>query len=112
ASYAAHGIQIEPVITDNAYAYRNSRAFKDAAADLGIVQKFIRPHCPWTNGKVEHLNRTLATEWAYSRPWTSNTDRAEALPAWLEHYNLDRPHLGIGGLRPIDRVNNAVGQYT
>lgn len=112
AFYASHGIRIERVISDNAFAYRNSRAFRDVAANLGIVQKFIRPHCPWTNGKVERLNRTLATEWAYSRPWTSNTERAAALPDWLEHYNLDRPHLGIGGLRPIDRVHNPAGQYS
>ena len=112
AFYAGHGIRIERVISDNAFAYRNSRVFRDTAADLGIVQKFIRPHCPWTNGKVERLNRTLSTEWAYSRIWSSNADRAAALPAWLEHYNLERPHLGIGGLTPIDRVNNAAGQYT
>lgn len=23
------------------------------------VQEFIRPHCPWQNGKVEQLDRTL-----------------------------------------------------
>lgn len=112
AFYASFGIRIERVISDNAFAYRNSRDFKRVTADLGIVQKFIRPHCPWTNGKVERLNRTLAAEWAYSRPWVSNTERADALPGWLEHYNLERPHLGIGGLRPIDRVNNAPGQYS
>ncbi|GIG36282.1 IS481 family transposase [Cellulomonas pakistanensis] len=112
AFYAGHGIRIERVISDNAFAYRNSRVFHATAADLGIVQKFIRPHCPWTNGKVERLNRTLATEWAYSRIWSSNADRAAALPAWLQHYNLERPHLGIGGLTPIDRVNNATGQYS
>jgi transposase InsO family protein len=112
AFYSAHGMTVERVISDNAFAYRNSRAFRDTAAELGIVQKFIRPHCPWTNGKVERLNRTLATEWAYSRTWSSNADRAAALPAWLKHYNLERPHLGIGGLTPIDRVNNAAGQYS
>jgi len=111
AFYSAHGIRIERVISDNAFAYRNSRVFHQTAADLGIVQTFIRPHCPWTNGKVERLNRTLATEWAYSRIWSSNADRAAALPTWLQHYNLERPHLGIGGLRPIDRVNNATSQY-
>lgn len=112
AFYASYGIRIERVISDNAFCYRNSRAFKTTAADLGIVQKFIRPHCPWTNGKVERLNRTLATEWAYARPYDTNAERAAALPTWLEHYNLDRPHLGIGGMRPIDRVNNATSQYS
>lgn len=112
AFYASHGITVERVISDNARNYRASRAFRDTATHLGITLKFIRPHCPWTNGKVERLNRTLAREWAYAQVFTSNTERAEALPTWLEHYNLDRPHLGIGGLRPIDRVNNAAGQYS
>lgn len=113
AYFAAHGIaRIERVITDNAFAYRPGTGFAMAVARLGARQKFIRPHCPWTNGKAERLNRTFATEWAYARVWTSNTERAAALPRWLEHYNMNRPHLGIGGIRPIDRVNNAAGQYS
>ena len=110
--YATHGITVERVLSDNAKNYRISRDFRAAAALLGIAQKFIRPHCPWTNGKVERLNRTLATEWAYSQVFTSNTQRANLLPTWLEHYNLERPHLGIGGQRPIDRINNAASQYS
>lgn len=110
--YAEHGIRIERIITDNAFAYRHSREFRDACVELGIEQRFIRPHCPWTNGKVERLNRTLATEWAYSRVWTSYDERTAALPTWLDYYNLERPHLGIGGQRPIDRVNKGPGQYT
>ena len=112
AFYAAHGITIERVLTDNAKNYRESRAFGDAAVAIGATRKFIRPHCPWTNGKVERFNRTLAWEWAYSRPFASNDERAQLLPTWLEHYNLERPHLGIGGRSPISRVNNAAGQYT
>lgn len=30
----------------------------------------------------------------------------------LNHYNLDRAHLGIGSKIPIDRINNRRGQYT
>lgn len=110
--YAALGIRIEAVITDNAFAYRRSRAFTEACAQLGIKQRFIRPAHPWTNGKVERLNRTLASEWAYSRAWATNQERAAALPKWLNYYNLERPHLGIGGQRPIDRVNNGLRQNT
>jgi transposase InsO family protein len=112
AFYDTLGVTVERVITDNAFAYRNSGAFKAVIATHGITQKFIKPHCPWTNGKVERLNRTLATEWAYSRPWNSNAERAAALPAWLDYYNLERAHLGIGGKTPIDRINNGRGQYT
>lgn len=112
AFYATVGVRVERVISDNAFAYRRSSAFRAVIAEHKITQKFIKPHCPWTNGKVERLNRTLATEWAYARPWTSNSDRAAALPAWLDYYNLDRAHLGIGGHTPIDRINNGRGQYS
>lgn len=111
AFYATLGVKVERVISDNAFAYRHSAAFRSVIDAHGITQKFIRPHCPWTNGKVERLNRTLATEWAYARAYASNTERAEALPAWLDYYNLDRAHLGIGGKTPIDRINNGRGQY-
>ncbi|CAA9271862.1 MAG: Mobile element protein [uncultured Arthrobacter sp.] len=104
AFFNACGIErIERILTDNAFAYRNSAAFQQAAADLGAVQRFIKPHCPWTNGKAERFNRTLATEWAYARTYTSNTDRTHALDPWLRHYNTERIHTGIG-TTPINRV--------
>lgn len=57
----------------SAFAYRYSAAFRDVIDTHGITQKFITPHCPWTDGKVKRLNRTLATVWACARLWTSNT---------------------------------------
>lgn len=111
AFYTGLGVRVQRVISDNAFAYRRSRVFRAVIDAHGITQKFIKPHCPWTNGKVERLNRTLAVEWAYAHAWNSNQDRADALRSWLEYYNLDRAHLGIGGKTPIDRVNNGRGQY-
>lgn len=106
AYFADHGIaHIERLMTDNAFSYRHSADVKQVCADLSIVQKFIRPHCPWQNGKVERLNRTLATEWAYRQPFTSNTDRQAALAPWLEHYNNERRHSALGGLPPISRLS-------
>ena len=103
--FAGHGIdRIERVITDNAFAYRNSTAFRQAVADLGAVQRFIKPHCPWTNGKAERFNRTLQTEWAYRQVFTSSNQRQAALAPWLQHYNTERIHSGIG-TPPITRVS-------
>lgn len=105
AFFAANGIpRIERVISDNAFAYRNSQAFKAAVAEIGAVQRFIKPRCPWTNGKIERLNRTLATEWAYRQIFTSNAERTAALDPWLNYYNTERIHTGIGGT-PISRVS-------
>ncbi len=103
AYFATHGIpHIERVMTDNAWAYQHS--IKAACAQLGARQKFIKPHCPWQNGKVERLNRTLATEWAYRQAFTSNDQRAAALAPWIEHYNTQRRHSALGGHPPISRL--------
>jgi len=106
AHFAAAGItKIERVLSDNAFAYRHSAAFKDAVAVLGAQQRFIKPHCPWTNGKVERFNRTLQAEWAYRQPFTSNTARTEALAPWLQHYNHERNHSALNGLPPGSRLS-------
>ena len=103
AYFAAHGItRIDRVMTDNAWAYRWS--LREVCTDLGAKQIFIKPHCPWQNGKVERLNRTLATEWAYRQAFTTNTQRAAALALWLEHYNTVRRHSALGGHPPTSRL--------
>jgi transposase InsO family protein len=105
AYFAEKGItQIERVMTDNAFAYRHSSEVKRVCAALGAKQKFIKPHCPWQNGKVERLNRTLASEWAYRQAFTSNADRVAALAPWLEHYNTVRRHSALGGKPPVSRL--------
>ena len=101
--FAAHGItRIQRLITDNAWAYRYS--LREVCAQNGIRQKFIKPHCPWQNGKVERFNRTLATEWAYRQVYTSNDQRTNALAPWLEHYNNERRHSALGGRPPASRL--------
>lgn len=106
AFFASAGItRIERVMSDNARNYRTSGAFQGALAALGARHVLIRPHCPWTNGKVERLNRTLLREWAYSQVFTSNAERAACLPQWLEHYNTRRRHSSLGGLPPISRLS-------
>jgi transposase InsO family protein len=65
----------------------------------------VHPTRPaWTNGKAERFNRTLQTEWAYARPWTSNDARTAALDGWLELYNTARSHSALGGRPPITRI--------
>jgi transposase InsO family protein len=106
AFFAAHGIgRIERVMTDNAFGYRRSADFQGALADLGARHILIRPHCPWTNGKSERLNRTLLREWAYGRIFGTNAERAACLPSFLEHYNTRRRHSSLGGLPPISRLS-------
>ena len=89
-----------------------SRDFAAALAATCTVHKRTRPYRPQTNGKVERFHRTLATEWAYARPYSSETARRRALPAWLHLYNHHRHHTALGGLPPASRVTNLSGPYT
>ncbi|MFD8284841.1 integrase core domain-containing protein, partial [Streptomyces solisilvae] len=54
----------------------------------------------------------LLDEWAYLRPYTSNEERTAALTDFLHNYNHHRCHTALGGHPPINRVNNASGQYS
>ncbi|MFI7360341.1 IS481 family transposase [Streptomyces avidinii] len=111
AFFTAHGITVERVLTDNGACYK-SKLFTQALTAAGITHKRTRPYRPQTNGKVERFNRTLLDEWAYLRPYTSNTERTAALADFLHTYNHHRCHTALGGHPPITRVNNPAGQYT
>jgi transposase InsO family protein len=114
AWFAAHGIdQIERVMTDNAFAYRHSRAWQQALAELGAEARFTRAYRPQTNGKAERFNRTLLEEWAYRQVFDSSAQRSAALPGFLHTYNHHRTHTALGGNPPISRVavNDLTGHY-
>ena len=110
AFFAAHGIVVARVLTDNGACYR-SHAWRDQLATAGIAHKRTRPYRPQTNGKVERLNRTLLTEWAYAQVFTSGQQRTAAQKHWLYTYNHHRAHTALGGRTPVSRVNNLPGHY-
>jgi transposase InsO family protein len=109
AFFAAHGIAVDAVLTDNA---KNYLGVDFTAALDGIEHRRIRPYTPRTNGKIERFNRTLLEEWAYVRPYVSDAARTRALARWLHSYNHHRCHTALGGEPPISRVNNVSGQYS
>ena len=110
AVFAAEGITIRAVMTDNGPCYR-SKVFTTA---LGKRVKHLRtrPYRPQTNGKVERFNRTLATEWAYAETYLSEQIRAATYQQWIHSYNHHRPHTALGGLVPAARVHNLTGNYS
>ena len=104
--FADHGIVVERVMTDNAFAYVRSRDFAQALAETGVRRHVrTRPWRPQTNGKVERFNQTLKREWAYQRIYTSTAARTARLDRWLHEYNHHRFHHAVHG-PPITRVNN------
>ncbi len=96
---------VQAVMTDNALAYRNSRDFKAALAQLGARHILTPPRTPRWNGKAERFIRTLDQEWAHARTWTSSTERNRALPSFLRYYNRRRPHTSLSDRPPTSRVH-------
>jgi transposase InsO family protein len=105
AHFAALGVRVERVMTDQAKNYVLSRDFQGALATMGARHLITRPYRPQTNGKVERFNRTALEEWAYVRLYRSNDARLKLLPRWLETYNRTRPHTALGGRPPASRIS-------
>jgi transposase InsO family protein len=103
AFFTDNGVTVRRILTDNGGNYR-SQAFAGVAGAHSIRLKRTRPYRPQTNGKAEAFNRILQNEWAYSRPFNSNTERLAELPAYLDYYNHHRPHGGIRGATPASRL--------
>jgi transposase InsO family protein len=108
--YAGHEIRIERVLTDNGTCFK--RRWAEACAQRGVAVRKTRPYRPQTNGKVERFIRTLLELWAYAYPYTNERERAVALAPALESYNRFRRHRALGGLTPLQRVNNLSGTNT
>lgn len=110
AWFAARGVRVRAVISDNGSAYI-SHAYAHALRELGLRHLRIRPGRPRTNGKAERLIQTLLNEWAYARVYGSSTERSQALPLYLERYNYRRPHGSLGHQPPASRLNNLPSNY-
>jgi len=108
--YAVHGIVVERVLTDNGTCFKHRWA--EACSEHGIAVRKTRAYRPQTNGKAERFIRTLLERWAYAYPYERESQRLAALSPALDFYNRFRPHRALGGLAPLQRVNNLPGTYS
>jgi transposase InsO family protein len=116
AHFAAFGIRVERLMTDNGNAYR-SAIHALACKALGIKHLRTRPYRPRTNGKAERFIRTMLGGWAYGAIYRDSDERRRALTGWLDFYNRRRPHRSLGRQAPIERLhalnrNNVLGPYS
>ena len=103
--YDQLGISCERVITDNGACYK-SRLWHQACGRTGTTVKKTRPRRPQTNGKVERFHRTLLEEWAYIRPWHSDTQRTLAHTGFIHFYNHHRAHGALGWATPTSIIQD------
>jgi transposase InsO family protein len=103
AWYRSLGIRPERVMTDNGSGYV-SHTFRGTVAQLGARHLRTQPSTPRTNGKAERFIQSALREWAYARPYRSSGMRIAAMHPWIRYYNRERPHMGIRGLSPQQRL--------
>lgn len=99
----AQGVSVERVLSNNGSAYR-SRLVARLVRRLAIQHSRTSPSRPQTNGKVERWIRTVLSECLYLEVFVSSEERRLALARFIEYDNEVRPHLGIGGRTPRQRL--------
>jgi transposase InsO family protein len=109
AAVAAYGVPAE-ILTDNGAQYvtwRGKSQFTRELEKLGIRQIVARPRRPQTLGKIERFWGTLWRECIESSVFVDLADARTRIGLFIDYFNLQRPHQGIGGLVPADRFFHA-----
>jgi transposase InsO family protein len=109
AAMAAYGAP-EEILTDNGSQYitwRGKSQFTRELEKRGIKQIVARPRRPQTLGKIERFWGSLWRECVETAVFLDLADARQRIGLWIDHYNLQRPHQGIGGLVPADRFFEA-----
>jgi len=109
AALASHAAP-EEVLTDNGSQYvtwRGKSAFSRELEKRGIRQVVASPRRPQTLGKVERFWGTLWRECVEAAVFVDLGDARTRIGLFIDHYNFQRAHQGIGGLVPADRFFGA-----
>ena len=99
------GIDCERVLTDNGSCYK-SGLWHRVCAETNTKVKKTRPRRPQTNGKIERYHRILNEEWAYIRPWNSETERTLGYDQFVHFYNHHRSHGALNWATPISTIRD------
>ena len=102
--------RVERIQTDNGAEFQS--AFHYHVLDRGIGHVYIRPATPRLNGKVERSHRIDADEFYRMLDGVVIDDAGvfnERLREWEDFYNFNRPHGGLGGQTPYERLRLKTG---
>ena len=106
--------KIQEILTDRGfvfYSWHGANRFERYLQLEGIDQAHARPHHPQTLGKIEACNRQLQRELLRRVHFLSVQEAQGAIELWVEHYNYERTHQGLGGLlAPADRFHGRANQ--
>ena len=113
AAMRRHGAP-EQVLTDNGKVFtarfgrgKGMVLFDRICHENGIRHLLTAPRSPTTTGKVERFHKTVRSEFLAGRTFASLEEAQTALDEWVNHYNAERPHQGIGMTPPLRRFELA-----
>ncbi len=89
---------------------RNHTQFQEYLDDQQIEHIVAEPHSPQTQGKIERLMQTIRKELLTRVKFSGFADAKAQIQKFIEGYNFERPHQGIGGKRPSDRFHGVVNE--
>jgi len=99
---------VECHYSDNGGEYKGGadHVFMAACKRFGLSQKFTQPYHPWTNGKAERFIKTIIHEWLRKNTFKSYEERRSSLYKFIDEYNHTRPHMGLNGKTPSQRLSS------
>lgn len=71
--------------------------------EWGVEQTFAPVGRPTGNAITERVILTMKAELIWARDWESAQELREALEAWLQRYNHQRPHESLGWMTPAQK---------
>ena len=102
---AAYGLPKE-ILTDRGaqfHSWKGMSGFEELLARYGIKHAMARAHNPSCNGKIESVHRNLQKELLWRKYMENWQEATTEIGKYIDYYNHERPHQGIGGLVPADR---------
>jgi putative transposase len=88
------------------YSWRGINRFEKYLETERIDHTHARAHHPQTLGKIEACNRRIKQELIDQQRFSALHEIQGAVERWVEHYNYQRAHQGIGGfLVPAERFH-------
>ena len=79
-----------------------AKKVQDWIKDRGIGARYIAPGSPWENGHNESFNGVFRDGCLNRWLFESVREARETTEAWLQEYNVERPHGSLGALTPSE----------
>jgi len=107
-----HNIKFEELLSDNGAEFGGKNLkkpeehpFERMLIEMGIKHRYTRPYRPQTNGKIERFWKTIESELLEDMVFDTIEQLQDELSQYIYYYNNERPHQGIKGITPHEKLS-------